>query len=226
MPSTTPLRPPSCRSRRAPGPRQNLLPTQSNRCWTLSRRPTRRRPHSRWPSLQESTQAGCGRSDTVPPPAPTSAALRPDRLLADPYYLTQRWPEFKWYNARTFCYMVDPMTPRGSKVSLNSPSCRRAIRARDTGKRCAWQACLWSPILALSAVLPAFADTPGWGNVTLERLSAADREPGQWMAAGRTAGGTFYSPLKQIDTRTVSNMGFAWQYKTGTFRGMEGTPLV
>lgn len=46
------------------------------------------------------------------------------------------------------------------------------------------------------------------------------------MAAGRTAGGTFYSPLKQIDTGTVAKLGFAWQYKTGTFRGMEGTPLV
>jgi quinohemoprotein ethanol dehydrogenase len=46
------------------------------------------------------------------------------------------------------------------------------------------------------------------------------------MATGRTTAGDFYSPLKQIDLSTVPRMGFAWQFKTGTFRGMEATPLV
>src|SRR4030081_2239043 len=51
-------------------------------------------------------------------------------------------------------------------------------------------------------------------------------ESGQWSANGGTPAGQFYSPLKQIDRASVSRLGFAWQFKTGTFRGMEGTPLV
>ena len=46
------------------------------------------------------------------------------------------------------------------------------------------------------------------------------------MANGRTNFGEFYSPLRQIDGASVARLGFAWQFKTGTSRGMESTPLV
>jgi glucose dehydrogenase len=36
----------------------------------------------------------------------------------------------------------------------------------------------------------------------------------------------FFSPLNQIDASTASRLGFAWQFKTDTCRGMEATPLV
>ena len=64
------------------------------------------------------------------------------------------------------------------------------------------------------------------GNVDLNRLRASGSEPGQWLVNGRDLGGSHFSPLKQISTETVSKLGFAWEFKTGTYRGMEATPLV
>jgi quinohemoprotein ethanol dehydrogenase len=75
----------------------------------------------------------------------------------------------------------------------------------------------------------AGSGTPGTstsGNVTPARLKKADLEPGQWMANGRDYGASFFSPLKQINVSSVSRLGFAWQFKTDTYRGMEATPLA
>lgn len=72
------------------------------------------------------------------------------------------------------------------------------------------------------AVLPS----QQYGNVSTARLRQADREPGQWMAPGRDAGGSFFSPLQQINRESVTRLGFAWQFKTGTARGMEATPMM
>ncbi|HEX4240221.1 MAG TPA: PQQ-dependent dehydrogenase, methanol/ethanol family [Steroidobacteraceae bacterium] len=70
------------------------------------------------------------------------------------------------------------------------------------------------------------ASTAAFGNVDASRMSHADQEPGQWMANGRDAGAGYYSPLARINATNVSRLGFAWQFKTGTYRGMEATPLV
>jgi glucose dehydrogenase len=67
---------------------------------------------------------------------------------------------------------------------------------------------------------------PSPGAVSLDRLRRADQEPGQWMTTGRDQSAAFFSPLKQIDKSTASRLGFAWQFKTDTYRGMEATPLV
>src|SRR5665213_1655578 len=64
------------------------------------------------------------------------------------------------------------------------------------------------------------------GDVNLQRLRQADAEPGEWLANGRDVGGSNYSPLKQINSRNVANLGFVWQFKTKTYRGMEATPLA
>ncbi len=48
----------------------------------------------------------------------------------------------------------------------------------------------------------------------------------QWAAPGRDPDGTYYSPLKDIDAENVARLGFAWQYRLGTQRGLEATPLV
>lgn len=87
---------------------------------------------------------------------------------------------------------------------------------------------VWLLLVAALAINTAGAGTreAQYGNVTSERLRRADKEPDQWMATGRTTAGGFYSSLKQIDVSTVPRLGFAWQFKTGTFRGMEATPLV
>ena len=62
--------------------------------------------------------------------------------------------------------------------------------------------------------------------VTSERLVAADEEPGNWMSHGRTYDEQRHSPLNQINTQNVSELGLAWQYKLDIDRGTEATPLV
>ena len=43
---------------------------------------------------------------------------------------------------------------------------------------------------------------------------------------GRDSGGTYFSPLGDINTGNVSRLGFAWEYRLGTRRGLEATPVV
>jgi quinohemoprotein ethanol dehydrogenase len=64
----------------------------------------------------------------------------------------------------------------------------------------------------------------GW--VDAARLANATREPGQWFTAGRDVGQSHYSPLSGINDRNVIHLGFAWQYRVGTRRGLEATPIV
>jgi quinohemoprotein ethanol dehydrogenase len=64
------------------------------------------------------------------------------------------------------------------------------------------------------------------GGVDPARVAGADREPGQWLVTGRDSGGSYFSPLTQISDRTVERLGLAWEFQTGTSRGLEATPLV
>jgi len=63
------------------------------------------------------------------------------------------------------------------------------------------------------------------GDVSLERV-VADTDPGNWYTTGRTFGETHFSPLSKINAETVDQLGFAWDYDTGTTRGLESTPVV
>jgi quinohemoprotein ethanol dehydrogenase len=65
---------------------------------------------------------------------------------------------------------------------------------------------------------------PGW--VDEARLQAAASEPGQWFTSGRDAQGSYFSPLTRISDANVSKLGFAWDYKLGTKRGLQATPIV
>ncbi len=60
--------------------------------------------------------------------------------------------------------------------------------------------------------------------VDAARLAA--REPDQWLSPGGDANGTYFSPLTDINTTNVDRLGFAWDYRLGTNRGQESTPLV
>ena len=64
------------------------------------------------------------------------------------------------------------------------------------------------------------------GQVTAERLVAADTEPGEWFTPGRDARGSYHSPLADINAGNVSTLGFAWEYQLGTRRGLEATPVA
>lgn len=79
--------------------------------------------------------------------------------------------------------------------------------------------------LLLSCATALAASEPA-GRLDAARLAQADREPDQWLTPGRDAGGSFHSPLTDINERNVGRLGFAWQYRTGTQRGLEATPVV
>jgi quinohemoprotein ethanol dehydrogenase len=64
------------------------------------------------------------------------------------------------------------------------------------------------------------------GRVDAARLAGIETEPGQWLTTGRDGGKTHYSPLDAINRDNVARVGFAWEYRTGTNRGMQATPIV
>src|SRR5580658_7106807 len=61
-------------------------------------------------------------------------------------------------------------------------------------------------------------------DVTAPRLAAP--APADWVAPGRDGAGTYFSPLADVHTGNVAQLGFAWDYRLGTYRGQESTPLV
>jgi quinohemoprotein ethanol dehydrogenase len=58
------------------------------------------------------------------------------------------------------------------------------------------------------------------------RVRAADSEPGNWLAHGRTYDEQRFSPLHEIDRSNVAKLGLAWSFETGVGRGHEATPIV
>ena len=82
--------------------------------------------------------------------------------------------------------------------------------------------CILASAVALSCSVavaaPAAVDT--------QRLIKADGEPGQWLSEGRTYDQQRFSPLRQINTETVSKLGLAWYADFDSNRGQEATPLV
>jgi quinohemoprotein ethanol dehydrogenase len=55
---------------------------------------------------------------------------------------------------------------------------------------------------------------------------SADGEPQNWPSSGRDAAGTYFSPLTSINESNVRRLGLAWEYRLGTQRGLEATPIV
>jgi len=47
-----------------------------------------------------------------------------------------------------------------------------------------------------------------------------------WLSNGRTYSEQRFSPLTQINRDTVKNLGVAWEFRTYSTRGLEGTPVV
>lgn len=59
-----------------------------------------------------------------------------------------------------------------------------------------------------------------------KRITSADQEPQNWLTHGRTYGEQRFSPLNQINTDNISQLGLGWYFDLGTTRGTEATPLV
>ena len=58
------------------------------------------------------------------------------------------------------------------------------------------------------------------------RILSADREAGNWLTHGRTYSEQRFSPLEQINTENVDQLGLAWSYEMRMPRGAEATPIV
>jgi quinohemoprotein ethanol dehydrogenase len=50
-------------------------------------------------------------------------------------------------------------------------------------------------------------------------------EPTLSLSTAPALEGNHYSPLNQVNTANIGELGFAWQFETGTLRGMDATPL-
>ncbi len=66
----------------------------------------------------------------------------------------------------------------------------------------------------------------GFADIDGSRIVNADSEPGNWMEHGRTYDEQRFSPLDQINDKTVGQLGLSWVYQTGTTRGLEASPIV
>ena len=80
--------------------------------------------------------------------------------------------------------------------------------------------------LSVVAGWSTLASAQGAGQVDGVRIANADDEPGQWLSYGRTYDEQRFSPLAQVTTENVSELGLAWSYDTGQTRGHEATPIM
>jgi quinohemoprotein ethanol dehydrogenase len=69
------------------------------------------------------------------------------------------------------------------------------------------------------------AAAPPAAAVDEARLIAADEQPGQWLSYGRNYEEQHYSPLDEIDTDNVGDLGLAWYADIPLNQGQEATPL-
>ena len=76
------------------------------------------------------------------------------------------------------------------------------------------------------AAAPAASQTGEPTKVDHARITNADSEPGNWLSHGRTYSEQRYSPLKQVNTENVKELGLAWYFDMPERRGIEATPLV
>src|SRR6516225_5956240 len=106
---------------------------------------------------------------------------------------------------------------RGGPASMNiaRPQARRLFR------HLAVTAGLLSSGMPMLTALAAAA-----GAVDRKALLAAADDRSDWLTYGRTYDEQRFSPLDQVNTGNVKNLGLAWFADLDTARGQEATPLV
>jgi alcohol dehydrogenase (cytochrome c)/quinohemoprotein ethanol dehydrogenase len=77
-------------------------------------------------------------------------------------------------------------------------------------------------LAAVSIAAPASSPAA----VDASRLTAADRDPANWMTYGRTYSEQRFSPLARVTADNVKQLGLSWYADLDTVRGQEATPLV
>ena len=78
-------------------------------------------------------------------------------------------------------------------------------------------------------VLVSCQTKEGW--IDKDRILNADNEPESWLTLGGNFEMQHYSPLKNINTENVKELGLAWEYDASsrrgrTQRGLEASPIV
>ena len=79
--------------------------------------------------------------------------------------------------------------------------------------------------LACASLLAACQDAGGSGPVDQARMEAAEGNA-EWLSYGRSYSEQRFSPLTQINTKSVGELGLAWSYEFDTDRGQEATPII
>ena len=69
--------------------------------------------------------------------------------------------------------------------------------------------------------------TPGW----IDEQGLLNRSPNEWLSLGGNHLMQHYSPLNEINSNNVSELGYAWEYDARSpigrvHRGLEATPIV
>lgn len=82
-----------------------------------------------------------------------------------------------------------------------------------------------APSLLITSNLLADESTQN-ASVSSERLANANDEPGNWLSHGRTYSEQRYSPLTQIDTSNVDQLGLDWYFDLNDHNVVEATPIV
>ena len=79
--------------------------------------------------------------------------------------------------------------------------------------------------LACAGLLSACQEAAKAKGVDQARLEAAETNA-EWLSYGRSYSEQRFSPLTQINTESVGDLGLAWSYEFDTDRGQEATPIV
>ncbi|MFT4823666.1 MAG: quinohemoprotein ethanol dehydrogenase [Halioglobus sp.] len=59
-----------------------------------------------------------------------------------------------------------------------------------------------------------------------KRVNAAEQEQGNWLLHGRTYSEQRFSPLKKINDKNVTDLGYALSFDLNAARGLEATPIM
>jgi len=88
-------------------------------------------------------------------------------------------------------------------------------------------------ILSSTSLEQSEADTPTQaapsstvGLIDTQRILAADEAPGDWLAYGRDYGEQRFSPLTQVNKKTIKDLELAWSFDMYTNRGLEASPII
>jgi quinohemoprotein ethanol dehydrogenase len=84
----------------------------------------------------------------------------------------------------------------------------------------------WLTACLLTVVVACAPDDPERDGADVPAPARSDDSGAEWRMHGRDYAETRFSPLDQIDVGNVADLGVAWTFDTGSFRGLEATPLV